>query len=105
MYVPRDEMDAVGVIELALEATVAAEPVEARIRAARKDGKIGAGDTVTMTSHAFEAGVITADEHALLQRRAVLRDRAIAVDDFPQDFSVEQATQPPAKTETLRKAA
>jgi ssDNA-specific exonuclease RecJ len=35
----------------------------------------------------------------------VLRDRAIAVDDFPQDFSVEQVTQPPAKTETLRKAA
>jgi hypothetical protein len=45
----------------------------------------------------------------LLQRRTVLRDRAIAVDDFPQDFSVEQVVpatpEPPAKTETLRKAA
>ena len=58
-----------------------------------------------MAAHAFEAGVITAEKHALLQRRTVLRDRAIAVDDFPQDFSVEQATQPPAKSETLRKAA
>jgi acyl-CoA dehydrogenase len=56
-----------------------------------------------MAAHAREAGVITAEEHALLQRRVVLRDRAIAVDDFPQDFSVEQATQPPAQT--LRKAA
>jgi acyl-CoA dehydrogenase len=58
-----------------------------------------------MAAHAFEAGVITAEEHALLQRRAVLRDRAIAVDDFPQDFSVEHVTQPPAKSEALRKAA
>jgi hypothetical protein len=58
-----------------------------------------------MAAHAREAGVITAEEHTLLQRRAVLRDRAIAVDDFPQDFSVEQVTQPSAKTETLRKAA
>jgi acyl-CoA dehydrogenase len=109
MFVPRDEADAVGVIELALEATVAAEPIEARIRAARKEGKVGAGDTATMAAHAFEAGIISAEEHALLQRRAVLRDRAIAVDDFPQDFSVEQAApvtpEPPAKTETLRKVA
>jgi acyl-CoA dehydrogenase len=113
MYVPRDPMtamsDAVGVIELALEATVAAEPIEARIRAARKQGRVGAGDTATMAAHAREAGVITAEEHALLQRRTVLRDRAIAVDDFPQDFSVEQVVpatpEPPAKTETLRKAA
>jgi acyl-CoA dehydrogenase len=105
MFVPRDEADAVGVIELALEATVAAEPIEARIRAARKDGKVGAGDTATMTAHAFEAGIITAEELALLQRRAALRDRAIAVDDFPQDFSVEQVTPAPTRPETLRKAA
>ena len=37
MFVPRDEADAVGVIELALEATVAAEPVELRIRKAVKE--------------------------------------------------------------------
>ena len=67
--------------------------------------RVGAGDTAKQAAHAFEAGVITAEEHALLQRRAVLRDRAIAVDDFPQDFSVEQVTQPPAKPETLRKVA
>jgi acyl-CoA dehydrogenase len=109
MYVPRSEDDAVGVVELALEATIAAEPVEARIREARKAGRVGAGDTAAMAVHAFEAGIITAGEHALLQRRVLLRDKAIAVDDFPQDFSVEQAApvtpEPPAKTETLRKVA
>lgn len=109
MYVPRREDDAVGVIELALEATMAAEPIEARIRVARKDGRVGGGDTATMAAHAFEAGIITAEEQALLQRRVLLRDKAIAVDDFPQDFSVEQAApvapEPPARTETLRKVA
>jgi acyl-CoA dehydrogenase len=104
MYVPRREDDAVGVIELALEATIAAEPIEARIRAARKDGKVGAGDTATMAAHAFEAGIITAEEQALLQRRTVLRDKAIAVDDFPQDFSHEASTQPPASSELRRVA-
>ena len=57
-----------------------------------------------MAAHALEAGIITAEEHALLQRRARLRDRAIAVDDFPQDFGHEASTQPPA-TGGLRKAA
>jgi len=37
----------------------------------------------------------------LLLRRNQLRDKAIAVDDFPQDFSVEQAGTVP----TLRVAA
>ncbi|MFA4970218.1 MAG: acyl-CoA dehydrogenase [Sulfuritalea sp.] len=101
MYLAKDENDAVGVVELALEATVAAEPIEARIRIAQKAGKVGAGDTAIMAAHACEAGVITADEHALLQRRALLRDKAIAVDDFPQDFAVAAAGEPQA----LRKAA
>jgi len=101
MYLPRDEHDAVGVIELALEATLAAEPIEARIRAAEKAGRVGAGDTATKLRHAQEAGIVSAEEVALVHRRNQLRDRAIAVDDFPQDFSVEGAGAP----ETLRRAA
>ena len=80
-------------------------PTVARIRKAVKEGRVGAGDTAKQAVHAFEAGVITAEELALLQRRAALRDRAIAVDDFPQDFSVEKATPAPTVSETLRKAA
>jgi hypothetical protein len=38
MYLPRDEHDPVGVIELALEATVAAEPIEARKCAPQEEG-------------------------------------------------------------------
>jgi hypothetical protein len=35
----------------------------------------------------------------------VLRDRAIAVDDFPQDFGHEAGVQPPLPPSTLREAA
>ena len=54
-----------------------------------------------MAAHAREAGIITAEENALLLRRVQLRDRAIAVDDFPQDFSAEQG----GALKTLRKVA
>jgi acyl-CoA dehydrogenase len=91
MYVPRDENDAVGVVELALEATIAAEPVDAKLRAAGKAGKVGAGDPATRLRHAQEAGILSAEEVALVLRRNHLRDKAIAVDDFPQDFAVEAA--------------
>ena len=97
MYLPRDEKDSVGVIELALEATLAAEPIDAKLRAAEKAGivmrseihPVGAGDTATQLLHAQEAGILSSEEVALVIRRNHLRDKAIAVDDFPPDFSVE----------------
>jgi len=101
MYLLRAENDAVGVVELALEATIAAEPIEAKLRAAEKAARVGAGDTETQLRHAQEAGILSADEVAVVQRRILLRDKAIAVDDFPQDFSVEQVSA----AEILRRAA
>ncbi|MCX7148161.1 MAG: acyl-CoA dehydrogenase [Rhodocyclales bacterium] len=101
MYLAKNESDAVGVVELALEATIAAEPVEAKLRAAEKAARVGAGDTATKLRHAQEAGILSAEEVALVQRRILLRDKAIAVDDFPQDFAVEQASA----AEILRRAA
>ncbi|TRZ90290.1 MAG: acyl-CoA dehydrogenase [Rhodocyclaceae bacterium] len=101
MYLAKNESDAVGVVELALEATLAAEPVEAKLRAAEKAARVGAGDTATQLRHAQEAGILSAEEVALVQRRILLRDKAIAVDDFPQDFAVEQVSA----AEILRRAA
>ena len=101
--------DAVGVIELALEATLAAEPVEAKLRAALRAedaGKVGARVAVDTPAamrsaanhvannererlrHAQQAGTLTAAEAALVTRRYDLRDKVIRVDDFPPDFSV-----------------
>ncbi|MEK7737022.1 MAG: acyl-CoA dehydrogenase domain-containing protein, partial [Pseudomonadota bacterium] len=94
MYLPKNEAvaeaDAVGVIELALAATMAAEPIDAKIRAAQKAGKINGQDAAQLARHACESGLISRAELSLLERRAVLRDKVIRVDDFPQDFALEQ---------------
>jgi acyl-CoA dehydrogenase len=97
-------------IEQALAATVAAEPVDARVRAAERGGRF-AGDpraTVRDTADvALAAGVIDATEHALLKRRNALRDAVIRVDDFAADFDRSPAAAPPGTTvpEALRETA
>jgi len=90
MYLPDSEDDAVGVVEAALIATMAAEAIEAKIRAAEKAGKLTGRDPLP----AHRAGVITAEELAQLERRVMLRDKVIRVDDFPQDFGLSESLSP-----------
>jgi acyl-CoA dehydrogenase len=101
MYVPQDESDALGVIDLALAATVAAEAVEAKLRAARKAGKLAGRDDAAAERDACAAGLISAAELALLERRRALRDKVIRVDDFAPDFAVDE----PRRPVSLREAA
>lgn len=89
-YLPRDEDDPVGAIEAALHATLAAEPVERKIRKFRRSGRLQNDPRANVRDIAeavYAAGGITDEEYALLQRRNALRDRVIAVDDFPRDLS------------------
>jgi len=89
IFIHRVETDAVGVIELALDAVIKAEPIEGKIRAAQKQGKLKGKPAAQLAQAAHELGIITADELALTQRATVLRNEAIRVDDFPPDFSHE----------------
>ena len=92
-YVPQVETESVGAIELALKATIDAEPIEARIRAAEKDGvfaNIPEANVRDIAQVAFAKGVITAEESALLKRRNQLRDIVIRVDDFPFDYGLSR---------------
>ncbi len=57
--------------------------------------KLAGADPAKLARHAFEAGAITAEELALLERRATLRDKVVRVDDFPQDFAHEAAPVAP----------
>ncbi|HEY9193328.1 MAG TPA: acyl-CoA dehydrogenase [Methyloversatilis sp.] len=102
MYVPNDEHDPVGAIEHALVATLAAEAIEARVRAAQKKGTFAASGPGLMRA-AFDAGLIDAGELALINRRDQLRDRVVKVDDFPQDFGAD--TVPVAVPEARNVAA
>ncbi|WP_439535019.1 acyl-CoA dehydrogenase [Methyloversatilis sp.] len=100
MYIPDDEHDPVGVIEHALHATIAAEAIEARVRAAQKKGVLKAHGAGLMQA-AFDAGLIDDAEFALIRRRDTLRDRVVRVDDFPQDFGVDAASAPPAESHNV----
>jgi acyl-CoA dehydrogenase len=96
-FIDRREDDPVGAIELALEATLAAEPVEAKIRAADRAGRFDGeprANVRDIAAVAAEAGVIDAAEYALMKRRNHLRDIVVRVDDFPFDYGIASATKP-----------
>jgi acyl-CoA dehydrogenase len=95
MYLSPAENDVVRVIESAVEATLAAEPIEARIREAQKAGRFSVklGEDRAAAAHA--ASVITADEFAIVCRARKLADQVIRVDDFAPDLGVSEM-QPPA---------
>ena len=82
------------------------EPIDAKIRAAEKegvfDGEPGA-NVRDIAQAAFAKGVVSAEEYALLKRRNHLRDLVIRVDDFPFDFGLTQRQS--VKPEKQRAAA
>ncbi len=92
VYLPKDVEDPVGALEAALAATLEAEPIEAKVRKAEKEGRFAPGllvggsvDEIWRKAH--QAGVIDASELAVLERRGVLRDKVIRVDDFPFELA------------------
>ena len=97
MYLPKSESDVIGAIEAAVEATLAAEPIEARIRDAQKNGtlKLKVGEDRPAAAQA--AGVINAEELTVVRRAKRLLDQIVRVDDFAQDLGVSEM-RPPAVT-------
>ena len=95
MYLPKSESDIIGAIEAALEATLPAEPIEARIREAQKNGtlKIKVGDDGAAAAQA--AGIINAEELMVVRRAKRLLDQIVRVDDFAQDLGASEM-KPPA---------
>ncbi len=96
-YLPMTESEPVGAIELALRATLLAEPIEARIRAAEKDGHFDNNPLANVrdiATVAFETGVITQTDYEIMKERNHLRDIVVHVDDFPFDYGVATANKP-----------
>jgi len=86
VYLPAHDHEPMGALEAALEATLKAEPIEAKLRQAEKAGAFD--DQLAMTLHnrteiALAKGLLTSFEAAQLSERDRLRDLVIHVDDFP----------------------
>jgi acyl-CoA dehydrogenase len=94
-YVSRSDGDVLGKLEAALEAVVAAEPIERKLRAAQKAGQISGEGPDALIAAAVAAGVIDAAERTQLQRAAALRDDVVRVDDFPPDLALAEPVRPP----------
>ena len=96
MYLPSADHEPVATLEAALLATVNAETIEAKIRAAQKSGSLDAvaGGEHALAQAALAAGVISTGEHAQLQRARTLRDEVVRVDHFPQDLGASEAVEP-----------
>jgi acyl-CoA dehydrogenase len=90
-YLPTSGDEPLAQIERALAAVIAAEPVEAKIKAAVRagtfDAKLAPGEeTDTLAARAVAANVITAGEAETLGAARELTERVIRVDDFAQDL-------------------
>jgi len=88
----------------------AAEPIEARIRAAVKAGRLLPMRGDEQVASALAASVIDSGEELVLRRAKRLSDLVIQVDDFPQDLSVAVQKRhgldaAPANLTPVRKAA
>ncbi|MDO5667859.1 MAG: acyl-CoA dehydrogenase [Alcaligenaceae bacterium] len=87
-YLPSSEEDAVGAIELALEATLQAEPIQRKLRELRKGNRLDNNPLANvrdMTEAANELGALTAEEYEILKRFDHLRDIVVRVDDFTKE--------------------
>jgi acyl-CoA dehydrogenase len=93
VYLPKDPDQPVAVLEAALHAVIAAESVEAKLRAAAKAGTIGSRFADELAVQAVAKGVISSAEAATLERARTLRRKVIMVDDFPQDLGKSELFQ------------
>jgi acyl-CoA dehydrogenase len=94
VHLPSDVEEPAGALEAALVATIEADPVEAKLKDARRQGRfdpkvLTSGDVDEIWRLARDAGVISAQEYALVERRNALRDKVIRVDDFPYDIALK----------------
>jgi acyl-CoA dehydrogenase len=109
MYLSKSDDDVIRAIESAVGATLAAEPIEARIREAQKAGRLKVEVGEDRVAAARAASVITTDELAIVRRAKKLVDQVLRVDDFAQDLGASEMHPPvvsPASPESpARKAA
>ena len=88
VFVSQDSQDPVRGLEDALQAVIAAEPIEERVRQSRNSSAPNAQPDQSAANPQ-----ITAAEATLIAKADTLRRRAIMVDDFPKDFSVTEIYQ------------
>jgi acyl-CoA dehydrogenase len=99
MYLPNDERDIMGQLNAAMNAVVATEPIEAKVRVAQKAGRLvakaGANTMEDVMQDALALSVITETELAMWKRTRALTKEVVRVDDFDQNFGLAVVERTP----------
>ena len=90
MFISTDENDPIATLEAALVAVIAAEPIEQKIRTARKMSALASASHEHDLASAVAQGIISKGELELVQHARALRRKAIMVDDFPKDLGQDR---------------
>jgi len=91
MHVPVSEQEPLGTLEAALVASIQAEAVEAKMRAAQRSGRLADATADGLLVAALSAGVISAEESAVVERANALRAEVVRVDHFAPDLGASEA--------------
>jgi acyl-CoA dehydrogenase len=94
MFVPGRDDPGLGRLERALELTVAAEPLRAKLREAQRSKLLARGTDSEILDQAVAHDVLTPAERDLVREAIAARDDAIQVDDYAPEASRE-AREPP----------
>jgi acyl-CoA dehydrogenase len=86
IYLPDDERDVIGKLEAALHAVIAAEPVDAKVKAAKKAGRLTTSGAEAQAEESMKLSVISDAELALWRRARSLQHEIIMVDDFDMNY-------------------
>jgi acyl-CoA dehydrogenase len=91
MYLPNDERDIMGHLNAAMNAAMQSEPIEAKVRAAQKAGRLTQRGIEPMFEEAMKLAVITETELAQWKRSRILTKEVVRVDDFDKNFGLAVA--------------
>jgi acyl-CoA dehydrogenase len=97
MYIGKGDTNPIAILEAALVTAEQAQPIEDRIRAARRAGTLAANSLKHEVEIAAALGIIGKADAQLVEQARALRRKAIMVDDFPKDLrrtEIYQTTQP-----------
>jgi len=100
MYRGSADEEGVALLDAAMKATVEAEPIEQKLRAAVREGRLDGrtqpgADPALVAERAVAAGIIDATQAERLARARTLSARVIRVDDFAADLGAS-LFDPPA---------
>ena len=103
-YLPKDENDVIGRLDAAMLAVIEADPIEARLRKAQKEGKLAQRTLAERRQAALAAGLITQQELDHLVRTDRLKRDVIKVDDHEHDLGRAQREDSWPQSEAKKKA-